>query len=107
MARSKWGHPLSSFGELVVDGLEVVLELPVSDVVAELVALLDGVAEGEAEPDPRVDDLLLDGVNAVEVLARGEGGAAVLAARHVDVDVLGVQRGGEGAGEARREAAVL
>ena len=60
-----------------MDGLEEAAELPVGDVVADAEALLDRVAEVEAEPDACIDDLVLDVGDSVEVL----GGAEVAAAR--------------------------
>jgi hypothetical protein len=89
------------------DGLEVLVELAVGDLVAELLALLGRVAEVEAEPDPCVDDLILDVVDAVEVLRARERAAAVLSARHRRVDVVGVQGGRERVGEGGGDAAVL
>jgi len=64
-----------------VDGFEVLVQLPAGDVVADVFALYDGVAEVEAEPDPGVDDLLLDVVDGIEELAGREGGASVLPLR--------------------------
>ena len=85
--------------------LEEAVQLPVGYVVAELHSLLDRVAEVEAEPDPCVDDLVLDVVHGVELLAGREDVASVLSSRHVDVDVLCVQRRRERVAEGCREAA--
>ena len=86
------------------DGLEVLVECPVGDVVAELFSLLDRVAVMEADPDAGVDDLVLDVGDGVVVACGRERGAAVGGAGDGDVEVLGAERGcervGEGAGEA-------
>src|SRR5215831_3513672 len=59
------------------DGLEVLVECPVGDVVAELFALVDGVAVVESDPDAGIDDLVLDVGDGVVVTCGRERGAAV------------------------------
>jgi len=97
-------QPRTSFNS---DGLEELAELPAGDVVAELFALDDRVAEVEAEPDAGVDHLRLDVVHGVEVLCRRQDGTAVLATRHRDVDVMRVQHRRERVAERGGETAVL
>src|SRR3954452_12807636 len=92
---------------LALRALEIPVEFPPCDVVAELDSLLDRVAEVEAEPHSRVDDLALDVVDAVEVLRRRQEAASVLSAWHRDVEVLRVQRRGQSVGEGGGEASVL
>ena len=57
--------------------LEVAVERPVGDVVAELEALFDRVPEVESDPDAGADDLVLDVVDTVELLRGRERRAAV------------------------------
>src|SRR5215211_9231452 len=92
-------------GLVVVDGLEVVLQRPTRHPVAQPVALHHSLAEVDAQPDPGVHGLLVQGPRGRVVPGRpGDGGA------HDKIEVLGAEQIAEpvggGAGEAGMAAEV-